>query len=245
MDPQQAQTARTFDSYKDTYSDVVDAAASFTGLSTDFYTSVKVDYLLDVSCSHFGSTTGLSALDVGCGVGNYHARLSPQLKSLSGVDVSSGCVGTAQSRNAGVDYKVYDGDVLPYADASFDLAFAICVMHHVPPKRWSKFAQEMHRVLRPGGLVLIFEHNPRNRLTMRVVQSCPFDKDAVLMRSEVTEGLYRDVGFSQVYSRFILSIPPFNSFFRGIDKLLGGFPFGAQYYVVARDLQSSPYVELH
>ena len=94
-------------------------------------------------------------------------------------------------------------------------------------------AQEMRRVLRPGGLVLIFEHNPRNRLTMHVVKSCPFDKDAVLMRSEVTEGLYRDAGFRRVYSRFILTIPPFNSFLRSIDKFVSGFPFGAQYYVAA------------
>ncbi len=233
MDPQQAQTARTFDSYKDTYSDAVDSAVSFTGLSTDFYTRVKTDYLLDVSLSHFGSTTGLAALDVGCGVGNYHARLSSQFKSLSGVDVSSASLGCAQSRNAGVDYRVYNGEVLPYSSGSFDLAFAICVMHHVPPQRWNTFAQEMHRVLRPGGLVLIFEHNPRNPLTMRAVRSCPFDEDAVLMRSEVTEGLYRGAGFRQVHSRFILSIPPFNEFLRRVDKLAGGFPFGAQYYVAA------------
>jgi SAM-dependent methyltransferase len=233
VDPQDVQTARTFDSYKDTYSDSVNAAVSFTGLTVDFYTRVKADYLLDVSRSHFGSTAVLSALDVGCGIGNCHAQLFPQLKSLSGVDISSASLDTARARNAGVDYRVYDGKVLPYPDASFDLAFTICVMHHVPPGRWRTFAQEMHRVLRPGGLALIFEHNPRNLLTKRVVKSCPFDEDAVLMRREMTEHLYCDAGFKQVYGRFILSVPPANSFLRRLDQLLSGFPLGAQYYVAA------------
>ena len=38
MDPQQARTTRTFDSYKENYSAVVDASVSFTGLSADFLT---------------------------------------------------------------------------------------------------------------------------------------------------------------------------------------------------------------
>ncbi|GGF72966.1 methylase [Azorhizobium oxalatiphilum] len=233
MDPQQAQTAKTFDGYKDSYSDAVDAAVAFTGLKTDFFTRVKADYIGDLVATHFGPAAQLSALDVGCGVGNYHALLKPRFRQLSGVDVSSACVDTARERNAGVDYKVYDGSALPYADATFDLAFTICVMHHVPPVQWPTFAQEMRRVLKPGGLALVFEHNPRNPLTMRAVNTCPFDEDAVLLRSEQTEKLYRDAGFSAVRSSFILSVPAANGFLRGVDRLFSGLPFGAQYYVAA------------
>jgi hypothetical protein len=45
MDPQQAQTAKTFDSYESSYSSVVDTAVSFTRLSADFFTRVKADYI--------------------------------------------------------------------------------------------------------------------------------------------------------------------------------------------------------
>lgn len=233
MDPQQAQTAKTFDSYKDTYSEAVDAAVSFTGLSTDFFTRVKADYISDIVAAHFGPGAALSALDVGCGIGNYHGLLSPKFKSLSGVDVSSACVDTARQRNTQVDYKVYDGGTLPYADASFDVAFTICVMHHVPPANWETFAREMRRVLKPGGLALVFEHNPRNPLTMRAVNTCPFDADAVLLRSEKTEELFRKAGFSGIRSRFILSVPPANALLRRVDRLFSGLPFGGQYYVAA------------
>jgi SAM-dependent methyltransferase len=233
MDPQQAQTAKTFDTYKDTYSEAVDASVSFTGLSTDFFTRVKAGYILDVTQTHFGNPGELSVLDVGCGVGNYHSLLSPHFKALSGVDVSSACVETARGRNPAVEYKVYDGGTLPYESVSFDVAFTICVMHHVPPSQWQNFAREMRRVLKPGGLALVFEHNPRNPLTMRAVNTCPFDADAVLMRSDTTEKLFRAAGFNSVASRYILSVPAANGFLRRIDRLVARMPFGGQYYVVA------------
>ena len=123
---------------------------------------------------------------------------------------------------------------MPYADSSFDLAFTICVLHHVPPVQWPTFVSEMKRVLKPGGLALIFEHNPRNPLTMRAVNNCPFDEDAVLLRSEETEGLMRDAGFQAIESRFILSVPAAGKVLRGLDLVFSKLPFGAQYYVMAK-----------
>lgn len=233
MDPQQAKTATTFDGYNQTYSKAVDASVSFTGLSTDFFTRVKAAYIDDIVTSHFGAEAPVKALDVGCGVGNYHPLLRSRFQSISGVDVSGACVETARLHNDWVDYKTYDGGTLPYADDTFDVAFTICVLHHVPPTQWEKFASEMHRVVRPGGLALVFEHNPRNPLTMRAVNSCPFDEDAVLLKNEKTEALLRGAGFSSTRSRYILSIPPANGMLRKIDRMFSRLPFGGQYYVVA------------
>lgn len=227
------QDTTTFDAYKDTYSSAVDKAIGFTGLGVDFFTRVKADYIAELADRHFSGTNHLAALDVGCGVGNYHQLLLPKFKNLSGVDVSAACIETAQQRNSGVDYKAYDGDLLPYPDASFDVAFTICVMHHVPPAQWATFAKEMRRVLKPGGLGLIFEHNPRNPLTMRAVNNCPFDEDAVLLRSEKTEELARAAGFKDVESRFILSVPAAGKTLRRVDAIFSKLPFGAQYYVKA------------
>jgi len=233
MDSEQAQTAKTFDSYSDSYSDTVDAAIAFTGLKVDFFTRVKADYIRDLVDARFGQQKALSALDVGCGVGNYHPLLRSRFASLSGVDVSPACVETARQCNAGLEYKVYDGGVLPYDDASFDLAFTICVLHHVPPSQWPNFVSETRRVLKPGGLALVFEHNPQNPLTMRAVNTCSFDEDAVLLRNEQTEALYREAGFAAVRSRFILSVPAANGFLRGVDRVFSRLPLGAQYYVEA------------
>jgi len=231
MDPQQRRTARTFDSYKQSYCGAVDAAVSFTGLTVDFYTKVKAGYIVDLAGAHFADCRALDVLDIGCGIGNYHALLSPHFGRVSGVDVSGDCIAVARQRNTDVDYALYDGERLPYADATFDLVYTVCVMHHVSPPLWQNFVREMRRVTRPGGLALVFEHNPRNPLTRRAVDGCPFDEDANLLRCEETRALLAEVGFRDVESRFILSIPAANAFLRRVDGLLGRMPFGAQYYV--------------
>jgi SAM-dependent methyltransferase len=230
---------RTFDAYHASYSQTVDRAVAFSGLRADFFTRVKAGYILDLAKGHFGSEKTLSALDIGCGVGNYHPILASPFFRLTGVDVSSQSIGVARERHGDtVRYKAYDGNTLPFADGEFDLAFTICVMHHVAPSAWPAFAAEMFRVVRPGGLALVFEHNPHNPLTMRAVNNCPFDEDAVLLKSSQTVELLAQAGFDRVYARFILTIPAANAWLRALDRQFSRLPLGAQYYVAARKAEA-------
>ncbi|MCO4316412.1 class I SAM-dependent methyltransferase [Phyllobacterium sp. 21LDTY02-6] len=226
-------TAKTFDEYGLSYAESVTKAVEFTGLSLDFVTRVKGDYIVDLARHHAGDASKLSALDVGCGIGNFHPLLVPAFRSVSGVDISGVSIDVARANNPDVDYKVYDGQVLPYDTDSFDVAFTVCVMHHVPPSLWPNFVREMQRVLKPGGQALVFEHNPLNPLTMRIVNSCPFDEDAVLLRQGQTKKLFEQASFKDVYSRTILTVPPKGGVLRGLDRALGVLPLGAQYYVSA------------
>lgn len=234
MDPQQKAVAEEFDQYQTSYKDAVNNALSFSGLNVDFFTRVKTDYMIDLLKSAFGSTEALRVLDVGCGVGNYHALLRDQFNALAGVDVSAACIETAKQNHPDVEYQVYDGTRLPYDDASFDVAFTICVIHHVPTAQWPAFVAEMGRVLRPGGMALVFEHNPRNPLTMRVVNRCPFDKDAVLLNAHEARALFSTPQFSDVETRHILTVPALNGLLRRVDSAFGALPLGAQYYLTAR-----------
>ena len=93
---------------------------------------------------------------------------------------------------------------------------------------------EVKRTLRPGGLFVIFEHNPMNPLAMRTVNNCVFERDAVLLKSGEAESLMSQSGFRGVRSRFFLTIPSFNKATRAIDQLFGGVPLGAQYFTVGR-----------
>lgn len=224
--------ASEFDSYRDSYSETVNKALIVPGLDVDYFTRVKAEMLLDIVRQHFGGTDGVSLLDVGCGVGNYHPLLIGRVGRLTGVEISQGSIDTARLANPDVNYVAYDGDTLPFGDGAFDAAYAICVVHHVPPASWTRFFKELHRIVRPGGLAMIFEHNPANPLTRRVVDRCPFDRDAVLLPRRQTHRLLRDAGFQAAAPRTILTIPSFGPVTRAIDRALGAAPFGAQYVAI-------------
>jgi hypothetical protein len=102
-------------------------------------------------------------------------------------------------------------------------------MHHVPPADWASFMREMRRVIRPGGLVCVIEHNPWNPLTRLAVNRCEFDADAVLLRAGKTEALMHDAGLLNIKTGFFLMLPWAHSFARRIEHAFSWMPLGAQY----------------
>jgi ubiquinone/menaquinone biosynthesis C-methylase UbiE len=232
MDPQQRAIAEEFDRYRESYDQAVNRAIAFSGQKVEAFTRAKAQDLLRTIASHFDSAKRLSVLDVGCGIGNYHPFLTPVVGSVSGVDVSSACIAKAQERNPAVSYSVYDGGRLPYPDGNFDVAFCICVIHHVPPDRWQQFVNEMRRVTRAKGLIVVYEHNPMHPLTRKVVRDCEFDRDAVLLTMAQSRALLENAGCAEVTTRSILTLPPMGAFVERLDGLFARLPFGSQYRAI-------------
>jgi ubiquinone/menaquinone biosynthesis C-methylase UbiE len=226
-----------FDSYCETYTEQISQTLAFSGQSHDFFTRAKANHLAKIFAhkNFWGNSKGIHALDVGCGHGLIHPYLlekTAQLK-LSGVDVASSVIDVARKTNSAVSYQVYEGETLPYENNTFDIAFAICVMHHVAPPKWGMFLQEMKRVVKLNGLVVIFEHNPLNPLTLRVVKNCPLDKDAVLITSQSMKKLMQNAGLNVIRRKFILFTPFEKPIFQKMDQKLGWLPLGAQYYALS------------
>jgi SAM-dependent methyltransferase len=146
-------------------------------------------------------------LDVGCGVGSFHPPLRGIVGCLSGIDVSASSIAQARADNPHGDYRAFDGKRFPYPSASFDLVTAICVLHHVAPSEWLGFVSEMRRVVRPGGLVCIIEHNPYNPLTRLAVMRCEFDRDAQLLGAGKTQMLMSESGLREIGARYFLLLP--------------------------------------
>jgi ubiquinone/menaquinone biosynthesis C-methylase UbiE len=232
MDPQQQAIAEEFDRYRESYDDAVNRAIAFSGQKVESFTRAKAEDLLRTLASGFNSLKGLNLLDVGCGIGNYHPFLTPVVGSVSGVDVSRACIAKAKERNPAVSYSVYDGDRLPYPDDKFDATFCVCVLHHVLPERWQQFAKEMHRVTRLGGLIVVYEHNPKHPLTRKVVRDCEFDRDAVLLTMAQSRALLEGAGCSDITTSSILTLPPMAGFTERLDGLFAKLPFGSQYRAI-------------
>lgn len=224
----------TFDSYAEDYKKTVNSSISFSGLEMDFFTEVKVHFLKNLLNTHLSSPQSASILDIGCGVGETDALLSPFFPQITGVDVSEESLLRAQKKNALCHYLPYNGVELPFKDNHFDAAFTINVMHHVPPKQWPSFVKEAMRVVKPGGTFTIFEHNPYNPLTRKAVRECPFDSDAVLLKRGQTLKLLQPYSPKKIVSHYILYFPFRPSIFRQIEQKIGFIPLGAQYFVCAQ-----------
>ena len=219
-----------FDRFDQTYEAELDDAISFAGQEHEFYVDAKVRRLLELARRRLGPRP-LRVLDVGCGVGLTDARLLPHVEELEGVDVSPGMIERAREANPAARYQVYDGIRLPFEDGTFDVSFAICVLHHVDVADRRPLVEEMGRVTKPDGLVAVFEHNPLNPLTRRVVRSCAFDEDAVLIgRSELVR-LFRAAGLGVADGEYLLFFP-----WRAdaLERRLTRLPLGAQYVVTGR-----------
>jgi SAM-dependent methyltransferase len=176
----------------------------------------------------------ISVLNVGSGSGVTDSLLKPHVHSIHGVEVSLAMVEQAQQRNPDCVYELYDGERLPFDDGAFDLVLTICVLHHVPPTQWPSFTAELVRVVAPGGVVTIIEHNPLNPLTRRAVNVCEFDEDAVLVSHRRAGRLLEAAGAGPVEIHHFLFSPLAGRLGSGLDRALAAVPFGGQYAAVAR-----------
>lgn len=224
----------SFGNYIDSYEKEIQSSIGFVGQGHDFFVKVKADLIVDIAAANFEQSCDINILDIGCGIGLIDHHLAPFFKNIHGVDIEDSVVEKARTFNPGVRYFHYDGTSLPFNDKSMDMAFAINVMHHVQPSGWEGFTNEMFRVLRPGGMAVVFEHNPLNPLTRKAVSKCAFDRDAVLLSRRITEKLFSQSGFKGIDGSYILFFPFKSIFFRKVEKKISWLPFGAQFFINGR-----------
>ena len=102
--------------------------------------------------------TEKKVLEIGLGEGADAERLIREGAHWSGVDLTAESIARVRTRLT-LRELPYDelrqGSVLdlPFADGSFDMVFSHGVLHHVP--EITKAQSEIHRVLRPGGELVI------------------------------------------------------------------------------------------
>ena len=103
----------------------------------------------------------LRVLDAGCGPGFFSVLLSRAGHAVTGIDGSEGMLGHARENAArfGVDPEILKGDFgsLPFPDETFDLVISRNVTHII--REHARVYGEWLRVLKPGGVLLIFDAN--------------------------------------------------------------------------------------
>jgi len=125
----------------------------------DQYHFEKLHHLLRLV--PFDGSRGQTVLEVGCGAGIDLARFARGGAVVTGVDVAPSAIALARANFAqqGLhgEFRVADGEHLPFADNTFDLVYAHGVVQYTPsPER---LVEACRRVLKPGGQAIFQVYN--------------------------------------------------------------------------------------
>lgn len=133
-------------------------AVTFNAQSADAYERVMGRWsrrLAPLLIRFGGLADGDRVLDVGCGTGSLSFALPTiaNVAAVTGIDrarvyVDHACARTTDAR---FSFQPADASALPFADAVFDRAFSMLVLHFIPEA--PRAVAEMCRVVRPGGTV--------------------------------------------------------------------------------------------
>jgi len=233
LDP--ANDVAEFDAYAHEYDVLLNSSLAISGENVAYFTDYKIR---DLACiwkqAAADRPQAPRILDFGAGVGatiphfQRHFPGSP----LTCTDVSRKSLLLAGKRfGAAASFIPCDLGSLPFPERQFDIAFASCVFHHIPPENHVTILRELGRVLMPGGLLFLYEHNPYNPVVVRVVKGCAFDERAILIPASTLRQRVTLAGFNQVTSRYRVFFPRAFKWLRRLEDGLTWLPLGAQYYV--------------
>lgn len=217
-----------FDEYAREYNDLLREGTGFFTEDETYFARYKVG----IAARKMGRAPA-RILEFGCGIG----RNIPYLRAafpgaeVMGSDVSARSLDLAREANPDVHFwREGDGQG---ERGDFDLVFVAGVFHHIPPAERDTAAELVARRLRPAGRVIVFEHNPFNPVTRRIVRDCPYDEGVKLLRRREMAGLLRDAGLAPFGQGYTLFFPPRLKALAGLEPSLAWCPLGGQYWVGA------------
>jgi SAM-dependent methyltransferase len=169
----------------------------------EHYLVKRVRYIL----AHCPS--GGHALDVGCGTGVLAGRLARSGFTVTGLDPSQGMLDVMAQSAPEVEGIRGEGTELPFEDKSFDLTTVVAALHHVAePTAVRATLLEMVRVTRPGGRIVVWDHNPRNPYWRNLMARVPQDdgSERLIPEAEILDALRE--GGAEILSSSQLGLVP-------------------------------------
>lgn len=121
--------------------------------------------LRDMLTSRFPPSASSIVADIGTGTGYLAKKLAESAKIVNAIDVSPAMLEVARQGFTGPELekiKLIEGDAhdLPLADESQAMVYANLLIHHLLEPAMA--IKEMHRVLKPGGKVIICDIERHN-----------------------------------------------------------------------------------
>lgn len=133
-----------------------------------------------------------TALDVGAGTGLLAERLSDFGLRVVALDPFAQMLEKLRQRRPEIATSVAHGHDIPFPAGSFDLTYSVAVMHHIAQSELvRRTLAEMVRVTRPGGHIVIWDHNPLNPYWPLIMRRVPQDNgsERLVPLRELVSGL--------------------------------------------------------
>jgi len=113
-------------------------------------------------------------VDIGCSAGVSTITLATLDFHVTGIDISEGLISQAKElalqENSSAKFITGDAEMLPFESESVDVCFMVGLLHHFP--NYITVINDVHRVLKPGGLIVAIEPNAINlsyRISFKLV----------------------------------------------------------------------------
>jgi SAM-dependent methyltransferase len=141
----------------------VDVAADYDSIADEYTRRIYAELagkpldreLLD---RFAGLVGGGRVCDVGCGPGHVARYLRERGCDVLGIDLSPRMVALAAELNPGIEFRVGDLRALPFADGGLAGIVAFYSLIHLRPNQLEPALEELRRVLRLGGRLLLAVH---------------------------------------------------------------------------------------
>tara|TARA_B100000941_G_C28465594_1_gene533342 strand:+ start:421 stop:1110 length:690 start_codon:yes stop_codon:yes gene_type:complete len=211
-----------FDYFAENYNNTIIKASKFISKSNfDYFANYKIKRLKSAI-----TFQPLKILDYGCGIGN----LVPEIKKnfpnseIYGHEVSKKSLGVALSR-------------FPYlkkfnVNDRYDLIIFCGVFHHCSESEQLEIFNSLENITKKNSKVVVFEHNPKNFITRRIVRNCELDKDAILIDIKSLINKFEKENYKCENYEFIFFLPPILRILNFIEYFLKKIPFGCQYFTI-------------
>lgn len=210
------------------YDSMLQQGIALTGNDRHFFIHGRFDFLQQKLPVGFRPKL---MLDYGCGTGDASAELASRFPQalVHGFDASAKAMAYASRsyQHSNLEFLLEKAP----APASYDLIFLNCVIHHIQPKQRALVMQEITSLLKPGGLLWIFENNPANPGTRWAMYRNPFDRGVVKVWPSQLENFMKQCGIEIHGKGFLFYFPQWLSWFRPMEKWLQNLPLGGQYAI--------------
>lgn len=228
-----------FDEFASDYENILtDCVKILSEFDSNYFCEYKVQTIKNSLQNSSQNILPKNILDFGCGEGTSCEFLRKYFSeaTITGIDVSEKSIEVARAKQIpNCNFVLYDGRQIPLEVDSFDLIFSACVFHHIKKQEHFPLIKQINNILKPEGKLFIFEHNPLNPFTRKIVKDCVFDRDVELINPAELKKTIKKLNFHNPKTNYILFFPRYKMFEKmfPLEKHLKKVFIGAQYYIEA------------